>query len=112
MIALKSEPLSQLVSLSGWLRGTDALCVLVLQDYSPERAELIRQPAMVDYLEKQLAAMSGEMKRNPMVAKMEKGLRNIRVVIDAGNGALNEDQVKEIGRICDELVKTPSQRFE
>ena len=57
MIALKSEPLSQLVSLSGWLRGTEAICALVLENYSAERAEIIRQPALLDHLEKQLVAM-------------------------------------------------------
>ena len=32
MLELKSADLSQLVSLSGWLRGTEALCALVLPE--------------------------------------------------------------------------------
>ena len=48
MIEIKSKELSQLVSLGGWLRGTEALCALVLENYSPERAELIRQPLLLD----------------------------------------------------------------
>src|SRR6476619_1257784 len=36
MKELKSERLAQLVSLGGWLRGTQAICALVLQDYSAE----------------------------------------------------------------------------
>jgi len=50
MIELKSTHLSQLASLGGWLRGTEALSALVLQNYSPERAELIRQPGLAGYL--------------------------------------------------------------
>ena len=46
MIEIKSTELAQLVSLGGWLRGTEALSALVLQNYSPERAELIRQPGL------------------------------------------------------------------
>ena len=57
MIELKSAELSQLISLGGWLRGTEALSALVLQNYSPERAELIRQPGLANYLEK---ATSGD----------------------------------------------------
>ena len=57
MIEIKSEDLAQLVSLGGWLRGTEALSALLLQNYSPERANLIRQPALIDDLEKQLHAM-------------------------------------------------------
>ena len=60
MIELKSAELSQLISLGGWLRGTEALSALVLQNYSPERAELIRQPGLANYLEKQLLAMSSD----------------------------------------------------
>ena len=112
MIALKSEPLSHLVSLSGWLRGTDALCVLVLQDYSAERADLVRQPAIVDYLQKQLLSMKPEMRKNPMVSKMENGLRDIRVLIEPDAGPLTAEKVKQIGMICDELVKVPSFRVE
>ncbi|MGA7274628.1 MAG: hypothetical protein WBX14_07265, partial [Candidatus Udaeobacter sp.] len=58
MIEIKSKELAQLVSLGGWLRGTEALCTLVLQNYSPERAELIRQPLLLDSLEKELLGLS------------------------------------------------------
>ena len=57
MIEIKSKELAQLVSLGGWLRGTEALTALVLQNYSPNRAELIRQPVLLDHLEKELLAV-------------------------------------------------------
>jgi len=110
MVALKSEPLSQLVSSSGWLRGTDALCVLVLQDYSPERAELIRQPGIVDFLYQQVLSMPPQMRKHRMVDQLEKGLQKIRPLLDPEAGPLTQDKVTEIGKICDELVKISSQR--
>jgi hypothetical protein len=57
------------------LRGTEALGAVVLQNYSPERAELIRQSALLDNLEKQLLAMSSEIQTHPLVAKMLEGIR-------------------------------------
>ncbi len=63
MIELRSERISQLVSLGGWVRGMEALCALVIQDYSPERAELIRQTAVIDYLEKQLVEMQRDVRQ-------------------------------------------------
>jgi len=110
MIALKSEPLSQLVSISGWLRGTDALCVLILQNYSPEHAELIRQPVMIEHLHKQVLKMSPEMRNHSMVVQMDKGLGQIRSLLDANTGPLTAEKVTEIGKICDQLVKLSSQR--
>jgi ATP-dependent protease HslVU (ClpYQ) ATPase subunit len=110
MIELKSEHLSQLASLGGWLRGTEALCALVLQNYSPERADLIRQPVLVDYLEKQLLGLNREIQTRPVTAKMLKGIRKIHVLIENEKGPLTENTVREIHEICEELVRLSSRR--
>jgi hypothetical protein len=110
MIELKSSELSQLASLGGWLRGTEALSALVLENYSAERSELLRQPGLIDYLEKQLLGMNSEMKRRPMVAKMLDGIRKIRTRVKSESGPLPEKTVREIHGICDELVRLSSKR--
>ena len=111
MVALNSEPLSQLVSLAGWLRGTEALCDVILQNYSPERAELIRQPALLGYLEKQLLEMKGEIGRRPVVAKMIKEIRRIRLLIQNETGPIGEKTLREIRSACDDLVSIASKRL-
>ncbi len=110
MIALKSEPLSQLVSLSGWLRGTEAICALVLENYSAERAEIIRQPALLDHLEKQLVAMPPAIGNRPMVMNMLNGIRQIRALVQEQNKPLTEKTVRQIRSICRDLVTAASQR--
>ena len=110
MIEIKSKELAQLVSLGGWLRGTEALSTLVLQNYSPERAELIRQPVLLDYLEKELLGLSSKVKKRLIVAKMVEGIRRIRVLIQSENGPPSEKTVREIEGICEELVRLSSRR--
>ncbi len=66
---LQSEQISQLVSFGGWLRGTEALTVLVLQHYSPENAALLHQPAVLDYFEARVGKMQAKLKRNAIVAE-------------------------------------------
>jgi hypothetical protein len=110
MIKLKSEPLSQLVSLAGWLRGTEALCTLVLQNYSPERAELVRQPILVDHLEKQLLGMKSKREDRAIVAKLREGIRRIHVLMQKESGPPTEQTVREIGSICRDLVSISSRR--
>jgi hypothetical protein len=110
MIKLKSEQLSQLVSLAGWLRGTEALCTLVLQNYSPERAELVRQPALLDYLEKQLLEMKRKRESRSTVIRMLEGIRRIRLLMRNENRPLTEKTVRDIGSICRELVNISSER--
>jgi len=112
MIELKSTHLSQLASLGGWLRGTEALSALVLQNYSPERAELIRQPGLAGYLEKQLLAMSSDIRARPIVVKLLEGIRTIRSLLETENGPLSEETVRKVHGVCAELVPLSSRPLE
>ena len=112
MIELKSTHLSQLASLGGWLRGTEALSALVLQSYSPERAELIRQPGLASYLEKQLLAMSSDIRARPIVVKLLDGIRTIRSLLETENGPLSEETVRKVHGVCAELVPLSSRPLE
>jgi hypothetical protein len=112
MIELKSAQLSQLVSLGGWLRGTEALSALVLQNYSPERSNIIRQPALLDYLENQLRAMGNDIQARPIVVKLLDGIRRVRALVESENGPLPEETVRKIHDICAELVPLSSRRLD
>jgi hypothetical protein len=112
MIELKSAQLSQLVSLGGWLRGTEALSALVLQNYSPERSKLIRQPALIDHLEEQLRAMSSDIRARPIVVKLLDGIQTIRSLVESENGPLSEETVRKVHGVCTELVPLSSRRLE
>ena len=106
MITLDSESLSQLVSLGGWLRGTEALTTVVSSSYSKDAAELLHQPVLLDYFEKRIANMKPKFKVNPVVGKVQKGLIDIRPLMGHGDGAeISEKTVKEIGAIAEDLVK-------
>jgi hypothetical protein len=112
MIEIKSEQLAQLVSLGGWLRGTEALSGLVLQNYSAERSNLIRQLALIDYLEKQLSAMSNDIRARPIVVKLRDGIQTIRSLVESENGPPTEETVRKVHGVCAELVPLSSRRLE
>ncbi len=102
MKQLESEQLSQLVSLGGWLRGTKALTALILQRYSAEEAELLRQPALLDRFETQL----GKMAPNASVSKMREGVRKMRVLVADSRQPIAEKSVGDLAVLCDELLRT------
>jgi hypothetical protein len=108
MREVKSEQLSQLVSLGGWLRGTGALASVVLQRYSSQGAELLRQPALLDYLEAQLNGM----KNKPNIAEMKQGIRKMRVLIAGTSQPISQKTVHNIALLCDELLWTLNGRRE
>jgi hypothetical protein len=102
MKQLKSEPLSQLVSLGGWLRGTRALTALILQRYSAEDAQLLRQTALLDRFEKQLS----QMRPNANVAKMHEGLQQMKTLVGRSGEPISEQTVRDLSTVCDGLLET------
>ena len=106
MDRIRSEPLAHLVSLGGWLRGTEALTALLRQRYSEADARLLRQPVLLDYFEKQLANMSGSLQGDPAVARMANGLRQMRRALPAREGKISRKKVQEISESSAGLMKT------
>ena len=49
MNEVHDEKLSQLVSLGGWLRGTEVLTSVVNERFSADGAELLHQPDLLSY---------------------------------------------------------------
>ncbi len=106
MQELGSEQLSQLVSLGGWLRGTEALCEVVTHDYSRDGADLLHQPFLLEYFEEQLDGLKERYRKNALVAKVRSGLKEIRPLIGLAEGAeISAKSVKEVGAITAGLVK-------
>ena len=105
MIELNSEALSQLVSLGGWLRGTEALTAVVEKNYSKDGAELLHQPILLDYFERRLANLKPKLKLNPIVIKVQKGVLEIRPLMGLPDGGeISAKSVKEIHAVTAGLV--------
>lgn len=107
MAKLNSEPLSQLVSLGGWLRGTEALTAVVGKSYTKDGSELLHQPVLLDYFEKRLSNLKPKYKANPIVTRVQKGILEIRPLIGLTEDAdISEKSVGEINRITSDLTKS------
>lgn len=104
MIALQSDQLSQLVSLGGWLRGTEVLSALLLRSYSAERAELLRQPGLLDHFDKQLAAMRQARPDDRLIARMQDGVRQVRLLTGSKGEPVSKEAIRQINRLSANLI--------
>jgi hypothetical protein len=102
MIKLQDAQLAHLVSLGGWLRGTEVLTAIVQKSYSPDGADLLNQPDLLRYFQQRLAGMPPRMRNKPLVSRMQKGLDEISPLI---NQKLTPDSVKRINEITGQMVK-------
>jgi flagellar biosynthesis regulator FlaF len=105
MNELKSEQLAQLVSLGGWLRGASALSRLVLQNYSAQDAELLRQSGLLDYFEARLAEMDGEIRANPNVVRVRAEIPGMRELLAHAETPIPKERVKKISGVAEALLK-------
>ena len=104
MDLLNSKSESELVSIAGWLRGTEALTSLIRQNYKPERAELLHQTGMLNTFENQFKAMPPKVQSNHKVTELRDGLQKIKpLVVDA---QVSDKSVEQINLITNTLVKT------
>lgn len=103
---LKSKDLSELISIGGWLRGTDALTFLINNEYSADRAELLHQPELVQTFGRQLGSMDPKVKSNQMVLKVKGALDTIKPLIDTSTP--DKKQVETIHTTTTDLLKVIS----
>jgi hypothetical protein len=106
MSVLRSEQLAQLVSLGGWLRGTEALTALILQNYSTQNAELLRQPALLDHFDRRLGEMNNDLRTNPMIVRMREAIQKIRPLIAPKDAQISAESVRKIAAVSGDLLRT------
>lgn len=106
MDALHDEELVTLVSLGGWIRGTQVVSDLVLRNFSSQNAAILRQPQLVGFLRAKVAAMSPQIKDKPLLKSIDEGLAGIEKLVSfpLGGTAPKEDVVK-LHEQASELVK-------
>ena len=105
MIELHDEHLAQLVSLGGWLRGTEALTSVILKNYSKDAAELLHQPTLLEYFQRRLDGLDGRLKGNALVARIQKRLPEMKPLMGDTGADVSLKSVEQIHEITQDLLK-------
>ena len=105
---IHSHDEAELVSIAGWLRGTNALTSVILADYKPERSELLHQPDLLSTFEKQFDGMK-KAQGDKKVMELRDGLKKVKALINSGGAEpLPQKTVEDIHGITADLVKSIS----
>jgi hypothetical protein len=103
MLSLHDEPFAQLLSLGGWLRGLEIGAQCVVKDFNPERAERLRNAALLSYYLERLDSLAPRFKKNELIQKITTGLQNVQQSWNE-SGGLGQSQVAKIYQIAHDLV--------
>ena len=108
----KDQDLVILVSLGGWIRGTQVVSSAVLQNYDERSAKVLRQPALVNFIHSKINDVSPEMRDDPLVKEVSGQLGRIEKLVSFPPGkAPTIDDVRKVneavGQVMEQIQRKP-----
>src|ERR1051325_10037052 len=70
-----------LVSLGGWIRGTQAVSSAILQDYNERSAKVLRQPGLVNLMQSKIENIAPELRNEPLVKDVSDQLSGMEKLV-------------------------------
>jgi hypothetical protein len=102
----RDTDLITLVSVGGWIRGTEVVTGLVMQNYNADDAKLLRQPALVAFLKSKLAHLSDRLQKDPLVQTVIRQLDDIQKMVSfSADHVPTIDEVKQLNTVSAALTK-------
>jgi hypothetical protein len=97
-----------LVTLGGWIRGTQVVTAAIMQNYDERSAKVLRQPALVHFMQSKISETSPELRGEPLVKDVSEQLSGIQKLVSFPPGkAPNVDEVRKVneavGKVMEEI---------
>lgn len=102
----RDQDLVILVSLGGWIRGTQVVSGSVLKDYNESSAKVLRQPALVSFIQKKVNDVSAELQNEPLIKSVREQLSEIqKLVTFPGVGTPTAEEVRKLNEAVTNLMQ-------
>jgi hypothetical protein len=101
----RDQDLVILVSVGGWIRGTQAVSSAVMQNYDERAAKVLRQPALVNFIQSKLNEVSPDVRNEPLVKEVSGDLPGIEKLVSFPAGkAPTPDEVKKVNEAVGKMM--------
>jgi hypothetical protein len=86
-----------LVSLGGWIRGTQVVSGAIARNYDERSAKVLRQPALVKFMQSKINEISPELRGEPLVKDVSEELNGIEKLVSfPADKAPTVDEVRKV----------------
>ena len=92
-----------LVTLGGWIRGTQVVTSAIVQNYNEQSAKVLRQPALVHFMQSKINEMSPELRNDPLVKNVSDQLNKIEKLVSFAPGKTPD--VEEVRKVNEAIGK-------
>jgi len=102
----RDQDLVILVSLGGWIRGTQAVSAAVMKNYDENSAKVLRQPAVVSFIKSKINDISPDLRNEPLVKSVSEQLNGVEklVAFQPGKGP-SVDEVRKLNEAVSKLME-------
>ena len=105
MRLLRDDELASLVSLGGWLGGTNVLASILEENYSKEGSDLLNQPGLIHQLRAHFEELPAMAKKGSFFLKVDETLANLEKLMATNDkGIISIKNVTKIKLATRELV--------
>ena len=95
-----------LVSVGGWIRGTQVVSAAVMQHYDERAAKVLRQPALVKFIHTKINDISPDLHNEPLVRDVSDQLNGIEKLVAFPPGkAPSADEVRKVNEAVGKVME-------
>src|SRR5438045_1375957 len=95
-----------LVTLGGWIRGTQVVTAAIMQNYDERSAKVLRQPALVQFMQSKINEISPELRGEPLVKDVSEQLNGIEKLVSFPAGkAPYVDEVRKVNQAVGKMME-------
>jgi hypothetical protein len=99
----RDQDLVILVSLGGWIRGTQVVSAAILKNFDERTAKVLRQPALVKFIQSKIDGISPDLRNEPLVRDVSSQLADIQKLVSFPSG--NAPSAEDVRKINDAVTK-------
>jgi hypothetical protein len=92
-----------LVTLGGWIRGTQVVTSAITQNYDERAAKVLREPALVHFMQSKISEISPELRNDPLVKDVSNELGKVEKLVSFSSGKTPD--VGEVRKINEAVSK-------
>ena len=106
MQTLRDQDLVILVSLGGWIRGTQVVSGVIEKNYDEKLGQVLRQPELLRFIRGKIATISPELQADPLVKSVNTQLGGIEEIVAKPYGqGLTSAEVTKLGQKVNGLMQ-------
>src|ERR1700730_2951900 len=95
-----------LVSVGGWIRGTQVVSAAIMQNYDERSAKVLRQPALVSFIHSKINDISPGLRAEPLVKDVNEQLIGLEKLVSfPASKAPSVDEVRKVNEAVGKVME-------